>query len=198
MLIAFRQLSTSFTHLQSSSKISERTNVSMRLRHLLILASTAACISAAPTPVDNELTADIDKRQVTCVNGVVVYLVRGSDPGQRTTGYNPRYSILPTAMESAAAAATNAAGGGRINRLNYPAIYGESPDYQASVNQGIETLQDLAMRYVNACPNQGRIVFMGYSQGAQVVTGALAGSQTRGPIDLNLRCKSSHYVPSYD
>jgi hypothetical protein len=53
-------------------------------------------------------------------------------------------------------------------------VYPASPAVSDSIAAGIKDTQQQITDYYNACP-QGKIVLMGYSQGASVVGNALAG-----------------------
>ncbi|KAK3699764.1 hypothetical protein LTR37_016273 [Vermiconidia calcicola] len=90
---------------------------------------------------------------------------------------------MPPGMINAAAAAIRKTGGTLQMDVNfipiaYPAVLPPA-DYQKSVNKGIVALQDSIYEYIGRCP-AGKIVVMGFSQGAQVVGGALAGSTFAG------------------
>ncbi|EME45634.1 carbohydrate esterase family 5 protein [Dothistroma septosporum NZE10] len=132
--------------------------------------------------------SDVEKRATTCVPAVV-FAVRGSDDQQTTPGYNPRYSELPSGMTAAANAVISKNGGQSstgLRPLNYTAISATQTNlangwYQQSVNGGIGALQQVIVDYVNQCPT-GKIFVMGYSQGAQVTSSALAGSPAFAPL----------------
>ena len=60
--------------------------------------------------------------------------------------------------------------------------------YSQSLQTGIEPLQQAIRSYADACP-EGKIVLMGYSQGAQVVSDALAGDGGDGSGAVALETK---------
>ena len=70
---------------------------------------------------------------------------------------------------------------------------GDFSQYATSLNTGIQPLQQHIQDYAKKCP-KGKIVLMGYSQGAQVVTDTLAGDGGDGtgahPLDKKLHDNS--------
>lgn len=99
--------------------------------------------------------------RTTCYSGVYVIAARGSeeDPGYRSTA-SVVSGILAAIPNSGAIA------------LDYPASVFD-PLYDDSVSDGITTLISLVQTYVDDC--EGEIVLTGFSQGANVITDALAG-----------------------
>lgn len=83
------------------------------------------------------------------------------------------------------------------NSNTTPIGYAASTDfsnYAASLNTGIPSLKQAITSYSDSCPN-GKIVLMGYSQGAQVVTDTLAGDGGDGtgatPLDAKYKQNSN-------
>lgn len=163
----------------------------MHVQSFAFLSALALAVTAQPVHVVAE-ESNVQERATGCVPAVV-FAVRGSDDQQTTLGYNPRYSDLPEGMTNAANAVINKNGGGSLRPLNYPAIAAsqqnlDSGDYQRSVNQGISTLQQDIVNYVNQCPS-GKVFVLGYSQGAQVTSSALAGAPNYPPLKAHGRRK---------
>lgn len=155
----------------------------MSISKLNILISAGLfALAAVASPVSLQ-------KRVACTNGAVVFAVRGSDPNWSSLSVDPQYADIGTPMTDVANAIISKAGGGSLHAIQYPAINPPTngyQDYQQSVNMGIQALQNAVISYVNSCPN-GRIFIMGYSQGGQVVSGALAGSQVAGPLKVHGR-----------
>nr|POE56391.1 acetylxylan esterase 2 [Quercus suber] len=175
---------------------STTSTATMHFQSLTLLSALA--VSAFATPVPDSASAanfdaaaearDVEKRAQPCVPAVV-FAVRGSDDQQTTLGFNPRYNQLPSGMTAAANAVFSKNGGDAstgLRPLNYPAISASQTNlangnYGRSVDQGIGALQQVIVDYVNQCPT-GKIFVMGYSQGGQVTSGALAGNPSHAPL----------------
>lgn len=132
---------------------------------------------------------------VTCTDGAVVYCVRGSDPTWESDSPDPNYNQLPQGMTDTANAIVQKHGG-YVVPISYPSIDASSANendgkYQQSVQMGVNALHDAIVNYVAACPTQGKVFVLGYSQGAQVVSGVLGGCQSsfcsNQPIDAHRR-----------
>ncbi|KAH8809387.1 putative acetylxylan esterase 2 precursor [Xylogone sp. PMI_703] len=117
-----------------------------------LLLSLAALGSAAPVALET--------RQ-TCYSGVYVIGVRGTEE-------DPGFGSTASVVTSVVAAIP---GSGSI-ALDYPASWLD-PLYPDSVTDGINALISLIENYVNSC--SGKIVLVGFSQGGNVITDALAG-----------------------
>lgn len=122
----------------------------MRTSFLALVLAAAA--SAAPVALDS---------RATCYSGVYVIGARGTD---EDAGYGSVASVISSVLAAIPGSAGVA--------LDYPASYLD-PLYPASVTDGINTLISLVESYANSC--SGDIVLVGFSQGANVITDALAG-----------------------
>lgn len=136
---------------------------------------------------------------VTCTDGAVVFAVRGSDGNWNSLANDPAYNQLPSGMTAVANDVIAKAGSGYLMPIMYPSINPSQENlsngnYQRSVAIGTNNLQQAILSYVNACPN-GKIFVEGYSQGAQVVSGALGGCTpgwcSYAPIKAHNRSKST-------
>lgn len=134
---------------------------------------------------------------VQCTDGAVVFAVRGSDGNWDSLSTDPAYNQFPSGMNAVANFAIGKAGSGYMQAIPYPAIVASSENlangnYQQSVAIGTNALQQAILSYVDACPN-GKIFVEGYSQGAQVVSGALGGCTpgfcSNAPIKAHNRSK---------
>ncbi|KAG7108902.1 Acetylxylan esterase 2 like protein [Verticillium longisporum] len=107
-------------------------------------------------------TAAAQNTTVSCSKGVHLLVSRGSaeDPGPGRLG--------PLADDIVAAIP-----GSAIESIVYPATF---DDYGLSVADGAEALTAALDRYSDACPN-GKVVLLGYSQGAHVTLDALCGRE---------------------
>jgi len=127
----------------------------------LLALSLAALVSSAPVNI---------LRRTTCYSGVYVIGARGSE---EAAGYGSVASVVTSIL----AAIPNS---GSI-ALDYPASVLD-PLYDDSVTDGINTLISLVQTYVDDC--EGEIVLTGFSQGANVITDALAGGVDKPtPLD---------------
>ncbi|KAH8900751.1 acetyl xylan esterase [Thozetella sp. PMI_491] len=102
----------------------------------------------------------LETRQ-TCYSGVYVI-------GARGTSEDPGFGSVASVVTSILAGIPNS---GSI-ALDYPASWLD-PLYPESVTDGINTLISLVENYANSC--SGKIVLVGFSQGGNVITDALAG-----------------------
>jgi acetylxylan esterase len=123
--------------------------VSLRLALTSVLAGLAAAAPLLP-------------RQ-TCYSGVYMIVARGSDedPGEGAPG------------AVASAVASQLANSGSV-AVDYPASIFDPP-YPSSVSDGVTNTITLIQNYVNACGSSSKIALIGYSQGGNVMTDALAG-----------------------
>ena len=127
----------------------------------IIIIGLATIVSAAPLGLG---------RRVTCYSGVYVIGARGTS---EDAGYGSVASVVSSII-----AAIPGSGG---VALDYPASWLD-PLYPESVTDGINSLISLVENYVNGCG--GKIVLVGFSQGGNVITDALAGGVNK-PIPLS-------------
>ncbi|KAJ3577841.1 hypothetical protein NPX13_g2724 [Xylaria arbuscula] len=128
---------------------------------LVSLGLLATTVAAAPFTVPlNETRA----AAVTCVSGFYMLAARGSneDPGE-----GPLVQITD-AVKALVPDSTSVA-------IDYPAAIYDDGTYPVSVYQGIDDTIEKIQDYVAACGASSRIVLLGYSQGGNVMTDALAG-----------------------
>jgi len=111
----------------------------------------------------------LEARQ-TCYSGVYVIGARGTD---EDAGFGSTASVVTSLVAAIP-------GSGSI-ALDYPAAYLD-PLYPDSVTDGINALISLIESYVDAC--SGKIVLVGFSQGANVITDTLAGGVDK-PTPIN-------------
>lgn len=122
------------------------------MRTSFLSLGLAAVASAAPIALES---------RATCYSGVYVIGVRGTS---ESAGYGSTASVVNSVL-----AAIPGSGG---VALDYPASWLD-PLYPTSVTDGINTLISLVEDYANSC--SGDIVLVGFSQGGNVITDALAG-----------------------
>lgn len=126
-----------------------------------LLLALAALGSAAPVALET--------RQ-TCYSGVFVIGARGTS---EDAGFGSTASVVSSVVAAIPGSGSLA--------LDYPASWLD-PLYPDSVVDGINTLISTIESYVDAC--SGKIVLVGFSQGANVITDALAGGVDKPtPID---------------
>jgi acetylxylan esterase len=99
--------------------------------------------------------------RTTCYSGVYVIGARGSD---EDAGFGSTAPVVTSVLAAIP-------GSGSI-ALDYPASVFD-PIYPDSVSDGVDALVSLIEGYANSC--SGKIVLVGFSQGANVITDALAG-----------------------
>lgn len=123
----------------------------MMLTSSLITLLVASAVAAFP--------AEAVEARAVCSSGVRIIVARGTfEPpgiGLQQTVVNAILAKIPGSSASA---------------VSYPA----SPDINNSIAAGVKDTQQQITDYYNACPS-GKIVLMGYSQGASVVGNAIAG-----------------------
>jgi hypothetical protein len=115
--------------------------------------SFAALAAAAPVTM---------APRATCYSGVYVIGARGTD---EAAGFGSTASVVTGVL--------NAIPGSGSVALDYPAS-AIDPVYPDSVTDGINALIGLVNDYESSCPG-GKIVLVGFSQGGNVITDALAG-----------------------
>ncbi|KAJ4159472.1 uncharacterized protein LMH87_008372 [Akanthomyces muscarius] len=121
----------------------------------LTAAALASFASAAP----------VEPRVQSCVSGLYMIVARGTYEarGQGKTG------------EVAKLVAAQVPGSVSV-AVDYPAsAFGGGPIYPESVTEGIIDTKQKIQDYVDSCGDKSRIVLMGFSQGANVITDTLAG-----------------------
>jgi acetylxylan esterase len=127
----------------------------VRLSSFAALASAASLAAAAP----------VAPRQ-TCYSGFYMIVARGSDeaPGEGAPGAVA--DLIAASVPDSASVA-----------VDYPAtiVSTSGIEYPESVIDGINDTIDKIQSYVDACGSASRIVLLGYSQGGNVMTDALAG-----------------------
>lgn len=101
---------------------------------------------------------------VTCVSGLYMIVARGSneDPGEG------RLSQVTSLVKSMVPGSTSVA-------VDYPATIFDDGTYPVSVYEGIDDAIAKIQAYVSACGSSSKIALLGYSQGGNVMTDALAG-----------------------
>lgn len=122
------------------------------MRTSFLSLGLAAVASAAPVALES---------RTTCYSGVYVIGVRGTD---EDAGYGSVASVVSSVLAAIPGSAGVA--------LDYPASWLD-PLYPTSVTDGINALISLVEDYANSC--SGDIVLVGFSQGGNVITDALAG-----------------------
>ncbi|KAI8945313.1 putative acetylxylan esterase 2 precursor [Xylaria longipes] len=101
---------------------------------------------------------------VTCVSGLYMIAARGSteDPGE-----GPLSEITDMVKALVPDSASIA--------VDYPAAIFDDGTYPVSVSDGITDTINKIHDYVSACGASSRIVLLGFSQGGNIMTDALAG-----------------------
>lgn len=127
-----------------------------------MVAMRAACAALAALATFAG-AAPLKARQTTCYSGVYMIVARGSDeaPGEGKPE-QVADAVAGQIPDSASVAVV------------YPASIAD-PEYSESVVDGINNAISLVQNYVDACGSQSNIVLIGFSQGANVMTDALAG-----------------------
>ncbi|KAI1199404.1 carbohydrate esterase family 5 protein [Nemania serpens] len=128
---------------------------------------------------------------VTCVSGLYMIVARGSneDPGEG------RLSQVTSLVKSMVPGSTSVA-------VDYPATIFDDGTYPVSVYEGIDDAIAKIQAYVSACGSSSKIALLGYSQGGNVMTDALAGGVLKpDPIAekyrKNIRAVVSVADPTY-
>ncbi|KAI0860887.1 carbohydrate esterase family 5 protein [Xylaria cubensis] len=113
----------------------------------------------------------------TCYSGVYILAARGSNEPVGEGDIQEVSDLITAAIPNSASVA-----------VDYPATIFSDGTYVTSVTDGINNIISLYQTYVDACGASSRIVLLGYSQGGNVVTDALAGGVDK-PTPL-----STHYT----
>ena len=115
-----------------------------------------------------------------CVDGVFVLAARGSDANFHSPNeVNPAYAELGGLQPVADAVIAAAGAGSFLKAVPYPATLNK---YSTSLGHGIDAAQALLQQYIDSCCEarlHPRIVLLGYSQGANVMSDALVGGDGR-------------------
>ncbi|KAI0391749.1 carbohydrate esterase family 5 protein [Xylariaceae sp. FL0594] len=127
---------------------------------LLGLAGSAAALPL----VLNETIAATQAAAVTCVSGLYMIAARGStqDPGE---GSIAQVTTLVKALVPGSVSVA----------VDYPATIFDDGTYPASVTKGIKDTISKVHEYVDTCGASSKVVLLGYSQGGNIMTDALAG-----------------------
>ncbi|KAJ8123664.1 hypothetical protein ONZ43_g438 [Nemania bipapillata] len=106
----------------------------------------------------------VQNRAVTCVSGLYMIAARGSeeDPGEGPL------SQVTSLVKTLVPGSTDVA-------VDYPAAIFSDGTYPVSVYEGIDDAIDKIEAYVSACGPSSKIALLGFSQGGNVMTDALAG-----------------------
>lgn len=143
----------------------------MLLSLLTLLASATLSVNASP----------ISRRQaVTCVSGVYILHARGSTESEADDATLPVVNRILDAIPNSSE-----------QDVEYPAtIIADDSFYSTSVADGIDDIISKIKNYVDTCGSSSRIVLVGYSQGGNVISSALAGGIVH-PIPLSLSYKKN-------
>ncbi|KAI0427610.1 putative acetylxylan esterase 2 precursor [Xylaria sp. FL1042] len=126
------------------------------------MRSTVSILGLAAMAAARPLTQS--QSAITCVSGLYMIAARGSneDPGE-----GPLSEITDAVKGLVPDSASIA--------VDYPAAIYDDGTYPVSVWEGITDTISKVEDYVAACGASSRIVLLGYSQGGNVMTDALAG-----------------------
>ena len=142
-------------------------------------------VIALATLATHDWTAPIFPRAANCVDGVFIVAARGSDSSwtdPNTT--DPDYASIG-GMQTIADQIISAVGkGSYLSAVPYPAS-SDFTQYSTSRGHGIDAAQSMIRNYVDQCKSTvtPRVVVLGYSQGAQVISDSLAGGDGRASLD---------------
>ncbi|KAJ8112540.1 hypothetical protein ONZ43_g5373 [Nemania bipapillata] len=123
------------------------------MRSVAFALGAAALAAAAP----------LEPRQ-TCYSGLYILAARGSNEPAGEGDIQQVSDLITAAVPGSASVA-----------VDYPATIFTDGTYVGSVTDGINNIISLFQTYVDACGASSRVVMLGYSQGGNVVTDALAG-----------------------
>ncbi|KAF2171040.1 carbohydrate esterase family 5 protein [Zasmidium cellare ATCC 36951] len=147
------------------------------LRHPLYWLSAIATLAlAAPAHVARQ--ADT----YPCTDGVFILGARGADSSMISPiGVSPNYQDLEGLEVIANALIQHVGKGSYLRALPYAAAIEPGVDL-LNIGGGVDKAQSIIKDYVGRCTNP-RIVLLGFSTGAQVMTSTLIGGQLRGNLD---------------
>ncbi|KAI1330029.1 putative acetylxylan esterase 2 precursor [Xylariaceae sp. FL0255] len=126
------------------------------MRSAACLLGAAALAAAAPL-------STLDNR-TTCYEGLYIIAARGSDEPAGEGDIQEVSDLITAAVPNSASVP-----------VVYPATIFTDGTYPTSVSDGVNNLISLYTSYVDACGSSSKIALLGYSQGGNVVTDALAG-----------------------
>jgi acetylxylan esterase len=120
--------------------------------------------SAAALPLELNEAATAAQAAVTCVSGLYMIAARGSgqDPGEGSI------AEVTTKVKALVPGSVSVA-------VDYPATIFDDGTYPVSVTEGIQDTITKVHNYVDTCGASSKIALLGYSQGGNVMTDALAG-----------------------
>ncbi|KAK4501901.1 hypothetical protein PRZ48_007710 [Zasmidium cellare] len=117
-----------------------------------------------------------------CTDGVFILAARGADSNMVSPiGVDPNYQDLEGLENIANAVIQHVGKGSYYRALPYAASIQPGVDF-VNIGGGVDKAQSIIKDYVSRCKNP-RIVLLGYSTGAQVMTSTLIGGQLRGNLD---------------
>jgi acetylxylan esterase len=160
----------SYTHLRYLSLVPLPELTMLTSVLTLSLAALASAMPVALSP------------RATCYSGVYVIGARGSE---EAAGFGSTASVVNGVL-------ADIPGSGSV-ALDYPASVLD-PVYPDSVTDGINALITLVNNYVSSCPG-GKIVLVGFSQGGNVITDALAGGVDKPTPLPASTVASSEFLP---
>lgn len=132
-------------------------------KSIVILATLASIATAIPILHRN-----------TCYSGLYMIVARGSDEAAGEGKPGVVADLIAAQVPNSGSVA-----------VDYPAtIISSDSAYPESVTDGINDTLDKIWSYVSSCGDDSRIVLVGYSQGANVMTDVLAGGVDK-PAPLN-------------
>jgi len=131
----------------------------------------------ATTVFANPIPTVVSSAKNTCVTGVHLIVAHGSTE----TGYGDLDSVVTGVLA--------AIPGSSSEYIDYPATLTHYPTSEAA---GVTNMTVRIESYVTSCPNT-KVVFLGYSQGAQVVMDILCGS-TAEDVGTGLPPIASEYT----
>ncbi|KAI0400210.1 carbohydrate esterase family 5 protein [Xylaria palmicola] len=143
------------------------------MRSLVVALGLAAAMAAA-LPVEQQTQS---AAAVTCVSGVYMIAARGSeeDPGEGPL------SMVTDMVKALVPGSASVA-------VDYPAAIYDDGTYPVSVYKGITDAIKKIRAYVDTCGASSKVVLLGFSQGGNVMTDALAGGVLKpDPIDDKYR-----------
>lgn len=148
----------------------------LRLALYCLSAAAATVVSAAPV---------VDARQADtypCTSGVFILGARGADnTSTNPLGISSHYQDLEGLENIANAVIQHVGKGSYLRALPYAAVIEPGQDFW-NIGLGVDRAQNIIKDYTSRCSNP-RIVLLGYSTGAQVMTSTLIGGQLRGNLD---------------
>lgn len=132
-----------------------------------------------------------------CTDGVFILGARGAD----NTSFDPlgvsaHYQDLEGLGNIANAVIQHVGKGSYLRALPYSACIEPNVEL-VSIGSGVDKAQSIIKDYSSRCKN-ARIVLLGYSTGAQVMTSTLIGGQLRGNLDAYKQYSKQYFDPKGD